>query len=238
MVIWNTARTVSTNRRYLYYRLLTYLQELDTSERVSVIEPTLHYYYVSIEIFNNAVDRLTKDGLIEKQIEDNPKLVLTSKGKAEDAKSRYLKSIIKDTNINNVLIALADCQTFSESIDENLLINDLKLIMKRSEIDNAFEVIADTIPNVAYIDDMEGNYFKMLCLRDTGRLVDLIEYIERGGIVDSKSETEALKERLELRKLYRDVYWYKDPRFWLGVLSGIITTSIALAGIYIQWLSR
>lgn len=238
MTIWDTTRTVSTNRRYLYYRLLVYLQEIGRAERVSVIKPDLHYYYVSTELFNDAVSRLVKDGFIEAPVGDNPELILTEKGKTENAKSRYLKGVIKDTPINKVLIALADCQDFTDSLDESIINNDFNLNLKRSEIENAYDVIADTLPNIVYIDDIKGNYFKMLCLHDTGRLIDLIEYIERGGLIDLKGEKEALKERLELRKLVRDVYWYKDPRFWMGVLSGIITTSIAISGIYLQWLSR
>jgi hypothetical protein len=46
------------------------------------------------------------------------------------------------------------------------------------------------------------------------------------------------KRELELIKLRREVYFLRDPRYWLGVASGAITTAIAIIGIYLAWLHR
>ncbi|MBX2905681.1 MAG: hypothetical protein KF744_06565 [Taibaiella sp.] len=54
-----------------------------------------------------------------------------------------------------------------------------------------------------------------------------------GDWIEEKERSNKLST-LELKKLTRDVYFYKDLRWWMGVLAGAITTSITLLSIYLS----
>lgn len=68
-------------------------------------------------------------------------------------------------------------------------------------------------------------------------------FYKEGGFAkekrDKKAETEntKLKQELELIKLKREVYFWKDPRIWLGFIAGVIAATATLIGLYFKFVN-
>ncbi len=66
-------------------------------------------------------------------------------------------------------------------------------------------------------------------LRAKGSVEAYKEYVE----IQRKEQVE--RKRLEMIKLKREVIFWRDPRYWLGVISGAITTGLSIVGVYLAW---
>lgn len=110
----------------------------------------------------------------------------------------------------------------------------LKCVYFQGETIVDMDYITTKLKEKGLIEFKQGvdEYENLYRLTDKG-----IEFYLQEGFVKNKAKEDKISE-LTIKKLQNEVEYYKDPRWWLGCLSGFATATIMLLGVYVQWLKK